>query len=115
MKREKKVWGERWMIREDSTHTTNILKLNSGFRCSWHKHRAKWNLFAVVSGSVGIRTIDGETVLGPGESFTVGPGEMHEFRVYQSGIMVEEMYVQYDDEDIDRDNVGGMIGKEAKS
>lgn len=109
MIRESKIWGERWCLHQDSTHTTNILKLKADFRCSWHSHKTKWNLFAVISGSVGIKTIDGETILGPGESFTVAPGEMHEFRVHEDSVMVEEMYVEYDDDDIDRENVGGKM------
>lgn len=109
MKRERKVWGERWVIHEDSTHTTNLLRLKKGYRCSWHKHRTKWNLFVVVQGRVGIVTVDGETLLGPGEEFTVAPGEMHEFHVHEDGCMIEEMFVLYDDNDIERDNVGGSI------
>jgi mannose-6-phosphate isomerase-like protein (cupin superfamily) len=107
MKRETKVWGERWLIREDSTHTTNILKLKAGFRCSWHKHATKWNLFVVITGVVKIKTADGETTLGPGEEFSVAPGLKHEFIVIEDGVMVEEMYVEYDDADIIRDDAGG--------
>lgn len=109
MIRESKVWGERWVIHQDSTHTTNLLRLKQGFRCSWHKHQTKWNLFVVIAGRVGIKTVDGETVLGPGEEFTVAPGEMHEFRVHEDGIMIEEMYVTYDDNDIERQHVGGKL------
>lgn len=109
MIRESKVWGERWVIHEDSTHTTNLLLLKKGYRCSWHKHRTKWNLFVVVQGRVGIVTVDGETVLGPGEEFTVAPGEMHEFRIHEDGVMIEEMFVIYDDNDIERNNVGGKL------
>lgn len=109
MKRENKIWGERWLIRADSTHSTNLLMLKLGFRCSWHSHQTKWNLFVVLKGRVGIKTVDGETVLGPGEEFTVAPGEMHEFRVYENSMMIEEMYVEYDDEDIDREVKGSSL------
>lgn len=109
MKRESKVWGERWVIYEDSTHTTNLLRLKKGFRCSWHKHQAKWNLFVVIQGRIGIKTVDGEIILGPGEEFTVAPSEWHEFRVYEDGMMIEEMYVAYDDNDIQRETIGGCI------
>jgi mannose-6-phosphate isomerase-like protein (cupin superfamily) len=114
VKRENKVWGERWLIRQDSTHTTNLLMLRSGNRCSWHSHKTKWNLFVVIEGSVGIVTVDGETRLGPGEEFTVAPGEMHEFRVHEDGMMIEEMYVEYDDTDIDRETVGGPMEKKKR-
>jgi len=111
MKRQKKVWGERWLIRQDSTHATSLLILKKGYRCSWHVHQTKWNLFVVIEGRVGIVTADGETVLGPGEEFTIGPNEFHEFRVYTDGMMIEEMYVEYDDEDIDRTKLGGPLDK----
>jgi len=88
--------------------------LKKGYRCSWHSHQTKWNLFVVIEGSVGIVTADGETVLGPGEEFTVGPGEFHEFRIYKDGSMIEEMYVEYDDDDIDRTKLGGELDKKKK-
>ena len=117
MRIEQKVWGERWMVREDSVHTTNILKLKKGFRCSWHRHQCKYNLFAVIKGSVEIIVDEGDdccnykTVLNEGDDFVVAPDTWHEFRVLEDGIMVEEMYVQYDDEDIEREKLGGPIGE----
>jgi mannose-6-phosphate isomerase-like protein (cupin superfamily) len=115
MRIEQKVWGERWMVREDSTHTTNILKLKAGYRCSWHRHQCKHNLFALIEGKVMIFMKVGHVMkcvtLSPGDSFTVSPGQWHEFRVLEDGIMVEEMYVQYDDEDIEREKLGGPIGE----
>jgi len=119
MRIEDKIWGERWMIREDSVHTTNILKLKKGFRCSWHRHKEKYNLFAVITGKVEIIieafwSEQGEIatksfVLCGGESYYVEPGFWHEFRVIEDGIMVEEMYVEYKDEDIERAKLGGPI------
>jgi len=114
MRIEQKVWGERWMIREDSVHTTNILILKKGFRCSWHKHQCKYNLFVVIKGSVEIIVDEGDpchylTVLNEGDDFVVAPNTWHEFRVLEDGIMAEEMYVQYDDEDIERAKLGGPI------
>ena len=114
MIREKKVWGERWLVRQDSTHTTNLLILKRNTRCSWHSHKTKWNLFVVIEGLVEIVTIDGETLLSPGEEFTVSPGEMHEFRVLEDGMMIEEMYVEYDDNDIDREKPGGIMENKTK-
>jgi len=120
MRIEEKVWGERWLIREDSVHTTNILKLKAGYRCSWHRHQEKYNLFAVITGKVGIahrepgetpsgQFIVTERILEPGDMLIIAPGYWHEFRVYEDGIMVEEMYVEYDDGDIEREKLGGPI------
>lgn len=108
MIRENKVWGERWVIRRDSIHETAILLLQKDTRCSWHKHKTKWNLFVVLKGKVGIVTEDGEAILTHGEEFMVAPGTMHEFRVYEHGVMIEEMFVEYDPGDIERENEGGV-------
>ena len=110
MKRESKVWGQRWLIRQDSTHATSYLMLDRGYECSWHKHQQKYNLFVVLSGCVDIITgqFDGPSVvtLTSGECFTTKPGEMHKFRVIESGAMIEEMYVEYNEDDIQRETEG---------
>jgi len=81
--------------------------------CSWHRHREKYNVFALVDGKVGIVTeeISGrkETILRGGQSFIVKPGQWHKFRAYEDSIMVEEMYVEYDEGDIERQTVGGKF------
>jgi len=109
MERIHKVWGERWLIRQDSTHATSYLKLKKKTRCSWHCHKAKSNVFVVLSGKVGIKTEYGETILGPGQEFTVRPSEWHEFKVYEDSEMIEEMYVEYDESDIERKELGSRL------
>jgi len=107
MIREQKLWGERWLLRQDSTHANSYLKLRAGTRCSWHRHREKYNLFVVLSGKVGIVTADGEVTLTVGQEFSVAPGVWHEFRAYEDSTMIEEMFVEYDDGDIERAKPGG--------
>ena len=112
MDRERKVWGERWIIRQDSTHANSFLKLEKGYECSWHRHQTKYNLFVVLWGKIGIVTeqLDGrqvETVLTQGECFTTMPGQKHKFVVHENGAMIEEMYVEYSEADIERQNQGG--------
>lgn len=117
MRRERKVWGEWWLIRRDSTHATSILKLDKGFQCSWHRHQSKFNLFVVLRGKVGIVTkqLDESypmTVLTTGEVFTTKPGEWHKFVVLEDSEMMEEMYVEYHESDIERDTLGGLVSME---
>jgi len=88
MDRQNKVWGERWIIRQDSTHCTSFLKLLANYRCSWHSHATKYNLFVLLYGKVGIVTEEigrrcRETILTEGQCFTTRPGQLHEFRVYE--------------------------------
>lgn len=109
MKRTSKIWGERWLLRQDSTHAVSYLKLKKKTRCSWHRHQQKFNLFVVLNGKVGIKTEYGEVILTKGQEFTVEPGMWHEFRVYENSDMIEEMYVEYDEIDIERKDLGSKL------
>lgn len=115
MRRESKVWGQRWLMRIDSTHANSFLKLKKGYQCSWHKHEQKYNLFVVIWGKVGILTediIDGsknEITLTEGQCFTTMPGQRHQFKVYEDSGMIEEMYVEYSEADIQREDLGGEV------
>lgn len=111
---ERKVWGTKYILRQDSTHSTALLRLEQNWRCSWHYHNQKYNLFFVVSGIVRIVTqeIDNsfkETLLKENESLIVPPNQYHEFQVVQDSVMIEEMFVEYDGQDIIRDNHGGRL------
>lgn len=110
MQREQKIWGERWLIRQDSTHAVSFLELLPWMRCSWHTHRTKWNKFVVVKGVVAVRTHEGEITMKRGESCVVAPGVLHEFRTLDAhSTMIEEMFVEYDEGDIQRERPGGPI------
>lgn len=111
MNREIKIWGERWLIRQDSTHAVSYLKVREGYRCSWHSHTSKYNLFAVLKGVIGItieelgeiRTVN----ISSGECFTIKPGQYHEFFGIEDSEVIEEMYVEYSEADISREIIGG--------
>lgn len=113
MQREAKIWGERWLIRQDSTHAISYLQLKKGYRCSWHRHTEKYNLFVCLSGKVGILVEElgqrQEIILARGECCTVKPGQWHEFRVYEDSEIFESMYVEYREDDIEREIVGGPL------
>lgn len=112
MDRQNKIWGERWLIRKDSTHAVSFLKVIEGTRCSWHRHQTKYNLFVILWGKVLIVTeelggVEREVTLGSGECFTTRPGQLHRFQALEDSGMIEEMYVSYCEADIDRLVVGG--------
>jgi len=109
MERESKIWGERWMVRKDSTHAVSALFIKKGYRCSWHKHEQKYNLFVVLEGKIEIITHNGGGTVEAGQTFTTKPGEWHEFRGIEDSVVIEEMYVQYDESDIIREKVGSKI------
>ena len=109
--REQKVWGERWQIRRDTASETTFLDLNAGFRCSWHRHITKYNLFVVLRGRIKLIVEEMEKraviELRAGETFQTRPGQWHEFQVVEDSMVIEVMYVEYDEGDIERENQGG--------
>jgi len=114
MERTYKTWGEKANIFCNDTCEVSILRLKPHQRCSWHKHQTKFNKFYVLDGILDIKTEWGTTEVLPGQIFTTGPGEMHEFRTrHLDTLAIEVMYVNYDSDDIDRDmeKWGGPIPK----
>lgn len=114
MRREIKIWGERWLIREDSTHAVSFLSIREGYECSWHRHDAKYNLFVVLSGMLTLRVEElgeiRERNICSGEEFTVKPGQWHKFQcISENTTAIEEMYVEYDESDIIRESKGGKL------
>lgn len=113
MKRELKVWGQRWLIRMDNIHAISYLKIKKGYRCSWHQHKEKYNLFVVLRGELKIVVEElgkeQEIILKQGESLTVKPGQWHEFSGETDCECIEEMFVKYCENDIYREEVGGKI------
>jgi len=109
MERTQKVWGERYLLRQDSTHAISFLDLIAGTCCSWHKHERKFNFFFLIEGSVSIKTEFGETLLERGQIFTVEPGTIHQFIVHKDSKLLEEMYVEYNEADIQRETLGSKL------
>ena len=117
----RKTWGIKYNIFKNDLNEISFLELEPNRRCSWHSHNSKYNLFFVVEGEVGIKleyNVDNGseadvTVLGPHEFFTVSPGEWHEFQTYDKPAkLMEVMYVKYDENDIERRNIGGSLNTE---
>lgn len=111
MERTHKTWGDKWNIFCDSTCEVSFLDLRPMQRCSWHRHRTKFNLFFVIQGTIYILTECGEAQINAGQTFTTRPGEWHEFRTKDlPSRIIEVMYVAaYDAEDIERKSLGGPL------
>ena len=107
------TWGNRVRTFEKDWGIVTILYLEPNQRCSWHLHKTGYNQFFCVKGEVGIKTDKGYTTrLREGQTFTVEPMVMHEFRTYSEPTIVEEIaFVKYDDHDIFRDKLGGPINE----
>ena len=113
MTREIKIWGERWLVRQDSTHAVSFLKVKKGYRCSWHQHNTKFNVFVVTKGKLLIVVEElgkrRKTILRAGETLTIYPKQWHEFRGLKNSEVIEEMYVEYDEGDINRKVIGSHV------
>jgi mannose-6-phosphate isomerase-like protein (cupin superfamily) len=117
VKVENKIWGSVCHVFQSDHAAVSILNVVAGFRCSRHRHKERANMFAVISGCIEVDYWHSDLafteVLGAGDSFTVPSGWVHQFRVIESGQVVEVYWpdrvpkVRLDD--IDRFDVGGPI------
>lgn len=113
MERTRKSWGIKNQIFRNDLNEISLLELEPNQRCSWHDHQTKFNRFYVISGVLYIKLEDGTTEVKPGQIFTTVPGEMHEFQTHElPALVIEVMYVKYDDADIRRESIGGKLEDE---
>lgn len=116
MERTQKSWGERINLFQNDLCEVSILHLTPNQRCSWHRHITKFNQFYVISGRIKIKTDYGEALVERGQIFTTKPLEMHEFQTTDMPATVMEiMYVKYDPEDIQREDVGGPLDPDTEA
>jgi mannose-6-phosphate isomerase-like protein (cupin superfamily) len=105
-----KTWGQRFRLYQDDLSETCYLILNPNQRCSFHKHNTRANFFFVIEGCLVVKTEWGKVTLGPNEFFTVNPPDKHEFQTLDEPTKIIEIaYVKYDENDIQRDNIGGPM------
>ena len=105
------TWGNRLKTFQWDGGLITLLWLEPNKRCSWHSHKHNWNQFTCISGMVGIKTDKGfTTILTEKQAFTIEPGVYHEFQTYKTGAIIEEItYVKYNENDIERKNLGGTL------
>lgn len=114
---EAKVWGRVWHVFASSHASCSYLEVEAGSWCSRHSHRERVNVFVSVSAVLEIVEWQGEhsktTLLLPGMTYEVSVGVVHQFRVIETGSIIEIYYpvpggtVRMDD--IDRLDMGGRI------
>lgn len=105
-----KTWGQRFKLFENDLNEVCYLALNSNQRCSFHVHEHKANFFFVIEGELIVKTEWGKVSLGPGEFFTVNPGDHHEFQTHEEPTKIIEIaYVKLDSSDILRETLGGPL------
>ena len=115
-----KVWGTtQCLFRGNNVELHRITVRKGGFS-SKHQHAHKFNKFVVESGSLEVviyredagRIIEDVTTLRAGDSTYVEPGLFHRFQALEETTALEVYWVQLDQGDIFREDVGGIEGGE---
>lgn len=111
---EGKVWGNTSEIFHGNNVEVHRIFVNKGGYCSKHYHAAKFNSFFIESGKLKVKIwkknydLVDETILEPRQMTTVRPGEYHLFEALEDTVAYEIYWVELRQDDIVRDNVGGM-------
>jgi mannose-6-phosphate isomerase-like protein (cupin superfamily) len=112
-----KVWGQTESLLVTPMIEVHRIFTKSGYKCSEHLHKHKWNGFYCINGQMNIyvRKNDYEhtdkTELMMGDFTTVKPGEYHWFECVEDAEVLEIYYAEPISEDIVRKNTGGIISK----
>jgi mannose-6-phosphate isomerase-like protein (cupin superfamily) len=110
-----KIWGNTELIHANSVLELHRIEFRTGFKCSEHYHRHRWNGFFVESGEMLIRVwqdqdqagLVDETVLKAGDFTQVKPGLVHQFEGVKDGVAFELYWAQeLGHDDIVRRTVG---------
>ena len=111
-----KIWGETELVHSNSVLEFHRISFKSGYKCSEHYHKYKWNGFFCESGKMLVRVwqndqcdlID-ETILAPGDFTRVKPGFVHQFEGIEDGVAFELYWAEFNHDDIIRKTVGGSV------
>lgn len=114
MNKQGKVWGYTIPIFKKNNVEMTRISVDKNTWCSKHKHDHKFNMFFVERGRLQIDIWKNDydlidtTILEPLQSCIVPPGENHLFKCLDEDTVAYEIYwVELDDRDIVRENVGG--------
>lgn len=118
---ETKAWGE---VRHifDGPVSVSLLKVSEGGFSSIHKHVKRWNHFKVITGEIQVSTFvvfgdqhrsEDRWKLEAGETIDIPPGVLHQFKVIESGQVVEIYWTEdgspAEKDDIIRITEGGWL------
>ncbi len=122
MNKQGKAWGETIKIAGEKHWSVHILKIKKGGFSSKHRHKAKINIFYVISGRLQVTIFRGRTILNPmddvtiltaSERMTIPVDLDHKFEALEDTVCVEIYEGICVDEDIQRIDQGGS-GDEAE-
>lgn len=68
-------------LNERHPFDVEITRIPAGKKlCPFHSHSAQWEFYHVTGGQGFVRHAEGETSIGPGDTFIFKPGEPHQLR-----------------------------------
>jgi mannose-6-phosphate isomerase-like protein (cupin superfamily) len=84
-----KVWGsERWLCNTE-LYCSKILYLNKGYRCSYHYHKKKDEVFHILKGYV-FMVVNGSMIaMEVGDTIRIKPGDIHSFTGLEDAEILE--------------------------
>lgn len=112
-----KIWGSTQCIFYNNNVEVHRISAHKGGYCSIHEHTSKYNLFYLESGKLKVTIFRNEnkeanptdsTILTPGMSSIVVPGEKHMFEALDDSVAYEIYWVELDTNDIMRYEEGGV-------
>ena len=95
-------WGEEIIIAETPQYLGKLLKMRAGTQGGLQAHRIKEETFFLASGRAIVVHDDGqgrllETPMGPGESYYIPPGAVHQVRAVTDCVFFETSTAVYED------------------
>jgi quercetin dioxygenase-like cupin family protein len=112
-----KVWGFTQEIFNKNNVSINRIYINKNSYCSKHCHQYKTNIFWIESGKILVEewkkeyNLVDKTILNKGDCCSIPPNTYHKFTGLEDSIVYEIYYVELDNNDIIREDVGGSINK----
>jgi quercetin dioxygenase-like cupin family protein len=110
-----KVWGLTQEIFNKNNVSINRISINKNSYCSKHCHQYKTNIFWIESGKILVEewkkeyNLVDKTILQKGDCCSIPPNTYHKFTGLEDSIVYEIYYVELDNNDIIREDVGGSI------
>jgi mannose-6-phosphate isomerase-like protein (cupin superfamily) len=112
MNKQGKIWGYTQELFTKNNVSIHRIKINKDSCCSKHYHQHKHNIFYVESGKILVKEwkreydLLDETVLEAGQMCSVPPMNYHKFVGLEDSVVYEIYYVDLDNTDIIREDVG---------
>jgi rfaE bifunctional protein nucleotidyltransferase chain/domain len=103
-----KVWGKEEWIVNNELYCGKILCVDEGFRCSYHYHKFKDETFHLLDGKVRMKVEGEESIMLPGDTIRIKPGQRHTFTGLGSSRILE-ISTQHFESDSYREDVSGRV------